>query len=192
MFDLGCGFQSNLSSGTRSECFPQVRHLLVKFGQNRCADAHTFLLDETVADDCFCLLLNRAKMIFARKAFGVDFVDVLRTGRSRRKPSSRRRTFKTPIGAPLPGAVVIIASIGSPASSFASIASGESLRQNRFLVRVCGSIDPFIHRSAKLFRQVAVELPGSLPSTAVISAASKPRMRPSLSVVQTCAVLSQE
>ena len=48
-------------------------------------------------------------------------------------------TLRPPIGASLPGAVVSFAVIGSPASSVAVTASGESLPSAAFSSRVAGA-----------------------------------------------------
>ena len=56
----------------------------------------------------------------------------------RRTSCCSATTFSPPIAAPLPGAVVSFAMIGSPASSAAVTCSGDSLASFAFCSRVAG------------------------------------------------------
>ena len=90
------------------------------------------------------------------------------------------------MAASLPGAAVSLAVIGSPASFDSLTASGESFCRLRLLLRRGGGVDA---RVIAACRTAAVSSwkcsPGSLPVRAVISAASRSMIRPSLSVVHT-------
>ena len=66
-------------------------------------------------------------------------------GRAANQPDAAI-TLSPPIGAPLPGAVVSAAVIGSPASSVAETCSGESLRQQRKATRAGGTFSDALNR----------------------------------------------
>ncbi len=113
-------------------------------------------------------------------------------GRAANQPFSVT-TFNPPIGAPLPGALVSVAMIFSPARSLAVICSGDSLLEDLFLLRGRRRVDAFVHRGAELARELLVQSRRDRgPLRAVISAASSAGTMPSLSVVQTRAVAAQE
>ena len=59
-------------------------------------------------------------------------------GRAANQPLAAT-TFRPPMGASLPGAVVSLAVIGSPASSVAVTASGESFASRAFCSGVAGA-----------------------------------------------------
>ena len=93
-------------------------------------------------------------------------------------------TFSPPIGASFPGARVSFAVIGSPASSVAVTASGESFL-SRFLLGRGGSVDAGIEWRSQFDGHFLVVLARVFPVRAVISAASRLRMMQSLSVLHT-------
>ena len=64
-------------------------------------------------------LEHAPKVVIATEALGVDLGDVLRAGRPRCEQPKSVVTLSPPMGAPLPGASVRIAVMGSPASSVA-------------------------------------------------------------------------
>ena len=67
-------------------------------------------------------------------------------------------TFSPPMAASLPGARVSLAVIGSPASSLAVTASGDSFFSSRLLLRRRRRVDPRVVRRPELRRQLAVVL----------------------------------
>ena len=67
-------------------------------------------------------------------------------------------TFRPPIGAPLPGAVVSLAMIGSPASVAAFTASGDSFFSRPSARGVAGCVDARVERRAEVRRQLLVVL----------------------------------
>jgi hypothetical protein len=75
---------------------------------------------------------DRREMRFAVEALRVDLVNVLGARRPRGKPAAFVVTLSPPIAAPLPGALVSFASIGSPASVAAAIDAGESFASRAF------------------------------------------------------------
>ena len=95
------------------------------------------------------------------------------------------------MAAPFPGAAVSFASIGSPASSHARSGRGRAPPALLLLGRGRG-IDPLIEGLAQIPRQRIIGLARIPPVSAVISAASRPRISPSLSVVQTEPSRAQE
>ena len=105
-------------------------------------------------------------------------------GRAANQPLAAT-TLMPPIAASLPGARLSLARIGSPASSVAvtdcgdSRAAAPSARVSPARRSGCSSGVP------NSVGQDAIMLAGVLAGAAVISAASKSMIRPSLSVVQT-------
>ena len=98
-------------------------------------------------------------MVLAEEALGVDLVDVLRARRAGGEPAvARSTTFSPPIGAPLPGAVVRIAVIGSPASSVGRDLLGREPREDRLLRGRGRRVDAAVGRGAEALRQPAVDL----------------------------------
>src|SRR3712207_4132609 len=94
-------------------------------------------------------------------------------------------TLSPPMAASLPGARVILAVIGSPASSVAVTSSGESFPSAAFCSRVAGA--SMRAQADSPYRAVssACSWDGELPVTAWISLASSASRMPSLSVVHT-------
>ena len=72
-------------------------------------------------------------------------------------------TFRPPIGAPLPGAVVSLAMIGSPASSLAVTSSGWRWARAAFSSRCGGRVHPGVRGVAEPLNQGAVALARSFP-----------------------------
>ena len=99
-------------------------------------------------------------MVFARKAFGIDFVDVFSTGGSRRKPSSRRLYFQTTDRRAIPGSGGHHCLDGIARKFLRFDGIRRQSGKNRFLVGVRRRIDALIHRSAELLRQALVQLTG--------------------------------
>ena len=78
-------------------------------------------------------------MVGTFRALGVEFVEVFRArGRAANQPLPAT-TLDPPIGTSLPGARVSFAVIGSPASSVAVTASGESFLRRSFCSGVAGA-----------------------------------------------------
>ena len=120
------------------------------------------------------------------EALGIDLVDVLRAGGPGGEPAVLGDDFQAADGALLPGARVSLAMIGSPASVVSLTGSGDSFCKRAFCSGVAGGVDARVVGRAELARSARGKCsPGSLPVRAVISAASRSRIRPSLSVVQT-------
>ena len=83
--------------------------------------------------------MSRAEVLLAAEALRVDLVDVLGARRPAANQPCSVVTLSPPIGAPLPGAAVRIAVIGSPASVVAVTASGESFARTAFCAGVAGA-----------------------------------------------------
>ena len=76
------------------------------------------------------------------------------------------RTLSPPIAAPLPGAAVSFAVIGSPASVVAVTCSGESFASTAFSSRVAGASTRAYAGSPKRAGQLRVVLAGGPPGDA--------------------------
>ncbi len=94
-------------------------------------------------------------------------------------------TLSPPMGAPLPGARVSVPVIGSPARVEAVTISGDSLPSRAFSAGVAGASMRVYQGVPSRSASPRYSSPGSRPVRAVISAASRSRIRPSLSVVHT-------
>ncbi len=62
-------------------------------------------------------------------------------------------TFSPPMAAPLPGAVVMIERMVSPASSFVVDHARSELSQEPLLISRRGRVDPFVDRRSELARE---------------------------------------
>ena len=58
-------------------------------------------LGNGIADDCLCLIQNALKVIRSPKAFHINLVDVLSTGRTRREPSTLCHHLQPAEGCPI-------------------------------------------------------------------------------------------
>lgn len=84
------------------------------------------------ADNLYRFFLNLLTVLSAEEAFAIDFVRIfVPDGRAANQPFSVI-TFRPPMDAPLPGAAVRRAVIGSPARVLALTISGESLDRAAF------------------------------------------------------------
>ena len=137
-------------------------------------------------DDALRLGHDVSQVRRAAKALRVDLVDVLRSRGSCREPAAPRHDLET--------ADRLIVRRARASASLRSArrqgwsratSSGDSFCESRLLFGRRWSVDSRVVRSAEAPFQFLVVLPGSSPVRAVISAASRPMIKPSLSVVQT-------
>ena len=124
-------------------------------------------------------------MGLALETLGVDLINVLGTRGSRCKPTALRYNFQTADWGIVARGFGQFGGDGSPAKSDSFTASGVEFSQLRFLLGRGGRVDAHVERDAELRRQFAVMFSGILAVRAIISAASKSMIGPSLSVVHT-------
>jgi len=94
---------------------------------------------EGLLDDRLRLLQDSGQVVSALEALGVELVDVLGSRGAGGKPAVGVTTFRPPMGAPFPGAVVSRLVIFSPASSEEVSWRGESSDRIAFCSGVAGA-----------------------------------------------------
>ena len=93
---------------------------------------HHLRVFQHFADNLYRFFLNLLAVLSAEEAFAIDFIRIFRTGWTRGEPTVFGHHLQAPMDAPLPGAAVRRAVIGSPARVLALTISGESLDRAAF------------------------------------------------------------
>src|ERR1019366_1700589 len=140
---------------------------------------------EQALDHHLSLLLDDPQVILAAEALRVDLIDLLGAGWTRGEPAIVRRYLDPAKRRAVAGRNGQLGFDRLAVELRRGQLVRRQLAQQILLLWRRWRIDPLVVGLAQIARQFAIPLAGAPPVRAVISAASSPRTRPSLSVVHT-------